>query len=494
MSVRQLGKLKRQAAVAVTAEPGLPGRLGLLRDVASGVAYLVDSGAVYSAMPHTSEDPPSGPRIAAADGSPIPCWGWENVVISCNGKQFNWRFLKAAVAFPLLGTDFLVHFGLLVDMANMRLVDKSGTTYPLAQPPPGGIFAAAGLQLVEQVPPPAAQVGRGGTTRGEQVQPPAAQVCTGAQPAAMAAVGPFYELLAKFPEVVNSSKQLPPVKHDVVHHIETSGRPVSAKYRRLDPARLAAAKKEFSALEAQGIIRRSNSQWSSPLHMVKKSDGSWRPCGDYRQLNLQTTPDRYPPPNIGDLTARLAGCSIFSKLDLRKGFFQIPVRPEDICKTAIVTPFGLYEFTRTAFGLRNAGQSFQRLMDRILAGLDFCFVYVDDILVASSSEAEHEHHLRLVLERLKEHGMVLNREKCLLGVAEIDYLGHRITASGISPMPQRVAAIKEHAKPTTARGLQTYLGMVNFYRRFLPAAAKVLRPLTEALKGAPKGRTWSGRL
>ena len=146
----------------------------------------------------------------------------------------------------------------------------------------------------------------------------------------------------------------------------------------------------------------------------------------------------------------------------------------------------------TTFGLLNAGQSFQRLMDRILAGLDFCFVYIDDILVASTDQEEHERHLRQVLDRLREHGMVLNGEKCLLGVSALDYLGHRITARGILPMQQHEAAINEHPQPTTARGLQTYLGMVNFYRRFLPAAARVLRPLTEALKGAPKGLVaWS---
>ncbi len=195
--------------------------------------------------------------------------------------------------------------------------------------------------------PPAAQVGTSekdlAGDEQKQVLPPVTQASTVAQLAAVAAVGPFNKILGEFPEVVNFSKKLPPVRHDVVHHIKTTGRPVTAKYRRLDLVRLAAAKKEFRELEAQGIIRRSSSQWASPLHMVKKPDGSWRPCGDFRQLNLQTTPDLYPPPNIGDLAARLAGCTIFSKLDLRKGFFQIPVRPEYICNCDSFRPVQIYQ-------------------------------------------------------------------------------------------------------------------------------------------------------
>ena len=155
--------------------------------------------------------------------------------------------------------------------------------------------------------------------------------------------------------MLNTSKVLPKLTHHVQHFLVTEGRPVTAKYRRLDNDRLEAAKKEFAELEKQGIIRRSSSNWAFPLHMVKKADGTWRPCGDYRLLNLQTQPDLYTCPNIADLTARLEGCTIFSKLDLRKGFHQIPVRPHDMHKTAIITPFGLWEFICMPFGLRNAG-------------------------------------------------------------------------------------------------------------------------------------------
>ncbi len=139
----------------------------------------------------------------------------------------------------------------------------------------------------------------------------------------------------------------------------------------------------------EGIIRRSSSQLSSPLHMVQKKDGSWRPCGDY----LQTVEDKYPLPNMADWAARLDSCKLFSKLDLRKGYLQFPVAAEDVAKMAIITPFGLFEFTRMPFRLRNADMTFQRLMDSVLGSLLFDFVYLDDILVASPDPSSHWRHL-----------------------------------------------------------------------------------------------------
>jgi hypothetical protein len=135
----------------------------------------------------------------------------------------------------------------------------------------------------------------------------------------------------------------------------------------------------------------------------------WRPCGDYRRLNLVTRPDKYPVPNMTDLAARLHGCKVFSKLDLKKGYYQVPVRAEDVPKTAVITPFGLWEFLRMPFGLRNEVQSFQRLKDTVGARLSFVFIYLDDILIASPDE---ESHLQL---RLRQHGLLLNLSKCFFG-------------------------------------------------------------------------------
>ncbi len=157
------------------------------------------------------------------------------------------------------------------------------------------------------------------------------------------------------------------------HHIQTTGPPIASKFRQLDPDKLAAAKADFLQLERDGIVQRSNSPWSSPLHMVRKPDGSWRPYGDFRRLNTVTVPDAYPLPNMMDFAVKAAGCKIFSKIDLRKGYHQIPMHPADVQKTAITTPFGSFKFLRMPFGLMNAGATFQRKIDRATADLEAVF-------------------------------------------------------------------------------------------------------------------------
>ncbi len=182
-----------------------------------------------------------------------------------------------------------------------------------------------------------------------------------------------------------------------------------SKFRRLDAEKLQAAKAEFEQLEREGIVQRSTTPWASPLHMVMKKDGKWPPCGDFRCLNLVTEPDTYPLPNLLDFSARVAGCKVFSKIDLRKGYYQIPMHPADIRKTAICTPFGLFELH--AIRAVQCGNTFQVMIDRILAGLSFVFCYLDNIIIASRDEQEHLEHLREVFSRLRDAGLVINAEK-----------------------------------------------------------------------------------
>jgi hypothetical protein len=528
-----LGKLAPRGLVSAVA----PGQLVHITDQLSQRRFLVDTGAAYSVFPYVSTAPPNGPALSGAAGQPIPCWGERYFHLSFGGQSFSWSFLLAAVQFPIIGVDFLRHFGLLVDPAANQLVDRhtlhrfqssavslsssEASTASHVKAPSrscGAVSQAAtcGLQ-VEAVCAQAASSSRPPARLLEDQSPPSAHrplhhhglsrpspTSTGSSPASpedssvfspppfslRTAVGGDFvsDLLASFPDVVNTEATLPAVRHDVVHHIKTSGPPIALRFRRLGGNKLEAARREFEAMERDGIIERSTSPWASPLHMVPKKDGSWRPCGDFWRLNLVTEPDVYPLPNMLDFSERLSGCTIFSKIDLRKGYWQVPVRPEDKPKTAVIMPFGLFQFRRMPFGLRNAGSSFQRMMDRALSGLGFAYCYLDDLRIASPDLQSHKQHLAAVFKRLRDFGLVINREKCVFAVSSFEFLGHLVSAQGARPLLSYVEAVEHRPRPATIKELHIFLGLINFYRRFIPGAASVLKPLTDTLRGSTSGQ------
>ncbi|GFX75898.1 retrovirus-related Pol polyprotein from transposon 297 [Trichonephila clavipes] len=294
----------------------------------------------------------------------------------------------------------------------------------------------------------------------------------------------FKNILSEYPDLSNPSLISKSASHGTVHHIITTGPPVTARPRRLHPKLYDAVKVEFEFLLAQGIIRPSKSPWSSPLHVVPKSDSTVRPVGDYRQLNSVTEFDSYPMPYLNDFAHALHGKRIFSKIDIFKAFHQIPIAECDIPKTAVTTPWGLYEYTHLCFGLVNAPQTFMRFMHEVLRGLPFCFVYLGDILCYSENAEEYRSPLRTIFQRLSSYGLKLNISKCVFGVTELIFLGHLITPDGIKPLPDKVQAVLDYKQPETVGSLRKFLGLLNFYRRFLPKAAEQQYLLSEFLKGS----------
>ena len=195
------------------------------------------------------------------------------------------------------------------------------------------------------------------------------------------------------------------------------------------PAELAEMQRQIAELEGLGFIRKSMSPWAAPALFAKKKDGGLRLCIDYRKLNAVTVKNKYPLPRIDDLFDQLRGARCFSKIDLRTGYHQLRVREQDIPKTAFHASRGLYEFVVMPFGLTNAPAAFMDLMNRIFhLYLDqFIIVFVDDILIYSSSEAEHEHHLRIALQTLREHRLYAKFSKCEFWMSEVNFLGHVVS-------------------------------------------------------------------
>ena len=432
---------------AVTTCRDKQARLLYVKDDVSGRRFLVDTGALVSVFPASRLDTRSHharPLLEAANGSTIHTYGEKQMTLSIKGRKYVWKFLAAGVTQPLLGADFLCSNTLMVDVKGQRLVDPTThTSLPLFVTN----ASAHGIHNVAQD-------------------------------------SDFSALLKEFPDILTPTFSNPTAKHGVVHYISTEGPPIHSRARRLPPEKLTIARNEFRTMEEMGIIWRSTSQWASPLHMVPKQLGSWRPCGDYRRLNNSTVPDRYPIPHIQDLSTNLSGAKVFSKVDLVRGYHQIPV---------LLLPH-LLVILQMPFGLKNAAQAFQRLMDTVCRGPSFVFVYLDDILIFSRSQEEHRAHLRQLFGRLQEHGLVISLSKCKFGVNEIAFLGHRVNQQGVFPLPEKVDAIRSFPTPTTVKQLQEYLGMVNFYHRFVPSAAALMQPLYKAIDVKRKLLVWTSEL
>ncbi|GJY70353.1 putative reverse transcriptase domain-containing protein [Tanacetum coccineum] len=290
-------------------------------------------------------------------------------------------------------------------------------------------------------------------------------------------------IVRDFPEVFPEELPGLPPTRQVEFQIDLmpGAAPVARAPYRLAPSEMKELSEQLQELSDKGFIRPSSSPWGAPVLFVKKKDGSFRMCIDYRELNKLTVKNRYPLPRIDDLFDQLQGSSIYSKIDLRSGYHQLRVREEDILKTTFRTRYGHYEFQVMLFGLTNAPAVFIDLMNRVCKPyLDkFVIVFIDDILIYSKNKEEHEEHLKAILELLKKEELYAKFSKCEFWIPKVQFLGHVIDCQGIHVDPAKIESIKDWASPKTPTEIRQFLGLAGYYRRFIEGFSKIAKPMTK---------------
>ena len=406
-----------------------------------------------SAIPPSPADrqrTPDNLTLMAVNDTPIRTYGKRSLTLNLGlRRSLPWIFIIADVQKPILGADFLRHFGLLVDMQKRQLVDTH--THLHIQ----GILSS--------VPSPSPSICPKDTTN------------------------PYLTLLAEFPALTQVCSPDTPGKHDVTHHIETTGPPASARHRRLAPDRLRAAKQEFEHMLQLGIIRPSSSAWSSPLHMVpKKTPGDWRPWGTTalstgvlfliatRFPTSTTSPRPYKAPPFSPNLISCVPTIRFQSLPL------ISPRPPSQLHSDCLSSYACLSVSGTL--LRHSSDLW----------IKFFVVFPQCMLTLTMSLSpvplRNNTSRTYVFERLSSHGIVINPNKCLLGVKELDFLGHHIDQHGITPLPEKVQAVRDFSQPQIQRQLRQFIGLVNFYHHFLPHCANLMQPL-HALLTASKPKS-----
>ena len=373
-------------------------------------------------------------------------------------SQFPFLIMENLTSPVILGVDFMIEFSLSPLPCKGVVSLRDGSSVPFLPAAVSPVTLRVSSVREAMAPPPV----RIGTTR------------TNAERAAIRAL-----LEPRF----FASKECPLGKATGTVHTIDTGRayPIAQRLRPTSPRDRETIRAQIQEMLAYGAIRPSQSPWASPVVLVAKKDGDTRFCVDYRRLNAVTVKDAHPLPRITDMLESLRGARYFSTLDAAKGYWQIPMEPASIEKTAFSCPEGLFEFTVMPFGLCNAPATYQRAMQGVLAGLigHGCIVYIDDILIYSRTFTEHLKMLKAVLQRCYAAGILLKGDKCELATDQTEYLGHVISAEGVRQDPRKMDKLLHYPIPTDKRAVRAFLGLASYYRRFVKDFARIAAPLHE---------------
>ena len=418
------------------------------------MTFLVDTGAAVSLIPKNDFQNFNSGKLRSYSGSVVSVCGGSLKIVGQSSVSLCWNDLDfvhdflicEGVDYAIIGIDFLSRHAATVDVASqtLRLADH-------------------------QVPfdcPGVSGVGGGDELDG---------------------------ILAEFPSVLHGEDCIGDtrvVEHDI-ELCDSHCAPVHCRARPIPYHLRDVVTEQINRMLQLGVIQESRSPWSSPVLLVPKSDGQYRFCIDFRRLNALTKKDATPMPSVEDTFSLIGKGSIFSTLDLLSGFWQVPLGHHTKELTGFTVGNRHFEFLKMPFGLTGAPATFVRLMSKVLSGLDNVIVFGDDVLIYSLSFDDHAKHLRAVLGRLKEAGLVVNTKKCQFAKPQVRFLGHLISAGSASPLPDKVKSIEDFPIPQTRKQLQTFLGLAGFYRRFISSFSSIAVPLYDLLKTKARWK-WEG--
>ena len=502
---------------------------------------LLDSGSCVSCTPKEPGDKidPSF-RLRAVNGNTIPTFGTKKVQIRIGRKQYEIEAIKTDIPQQILGWDVFKKYNLGFEWnsGELYLTDKKAQIKSLLKFVKVDSESCKRVESVDYYEEPAFEHDDfqrmlfekmcmdalddetfDETTRANQVNAmtidqnepspiaedipvskeidPEADDCYQANIKALGGLsGPFADLIKEYPEILKANFKKEPTS-DIYHRIETTGQPFKSKVRPLlvSSDKSEQGKKLWNEMIKLGVIERVQQntvlQYTSPLHLARKpNSNSWRVCADFRLLNAQTTSDNYPLPLLRSFQSNIKGAKVFSTIDLKSAFHHLPIHPDDVNKTCVLSPWGgAFVYKRLAFGLSNGPASWQKYVDRVLSGIPDTFCYLDDILVCSENVEGHLSTVRKIFDRLQEHGLTLNLDKCTFAKPTIDYLGYEVSSTGIRPLKRKTDAIGKIPAPTTQKQMLQFLGALNYFRSSLSGltkegkyhnAANLLQPLYSA--------------